>query len=154
MLSFIRNPKDFGAGLLYAVLGGAAVIMAREYHFGTAERMGPGYFPSLIGGCLIFIGVTSILRSTIVTAGGVTPFAWRPFILIGASVVLFAATLPRIGLIPALVILLVTAASARYAARFSLIGVAAAALLIAFCALVFVKGLGLSMPLFDPWLGM
>ena len=99
------------------------------------------------------IGIASILRATIVSGDGVTAFAWRPFILIGASVVLFAGALPRIGLIPALVILLVTAASARYAARFSLIGVAAAALLIAFCALVFVKGLGLSMPLFGPWLG-
>jgi hypothetical protein len=153
MISFLRSPKDFGAGLLYVTLGGAAVIMARDYDFGTAERMGPGYFPSLIGGCLILIGVASILRSSIVF-DGVSAFAWRPFILIGASVVLFAAALPRLGLIPALAILLLVAALARPAARLSLMGAGAAALLIAFCALVFVKGLGLSMPLFGPWLGM
>lgn len=154
MISFLRSPKDLGAGLLYVALGGAAVIMARDYDFGTAERMGPGYFPSLIGGCLILIGVASILRSSIVFGGGVPAFAWRPFILIGASVVLFAAALPRLGLIPALVILLLVAALARPAARLSLMGAGAAALLIAFCALVFVKGLGLSMSLFGPWLGM
>jgi hypothetical protein len=154
MISFLRSPKDFGAGLLYVALGGTAVIMARAYDFGTAERMGPGYFPSLIGGCLILIGVASILRSSIVLGDGVSAFAWRPFILIGASVVLFAAALPRLGLIPALAILLLVAALARPAARLSLMGAGAAALLIAFCALVFVKGLGLSMPLFGPWLGM
>jgi hypothetical protein len=153
MTPLIRSPKDFGAGLLYLALGGAAVFIARDYDFGTAGRMGPGYFPSLIGGCLALIGAVSILRSIVVSSDPARQVAWRPLALITASVILFAAALPRIGLVPALVVLLLIATLARREAHFSLIGIAAAALLIAFCALVFVKGLGLAMPLFGPWLG-
>ena len=57
----IRNPKDFWAGLLYVVLGLAAVYIAQDYEMGTATRMGPGYFPTLLGGFLALIGVVSLV---------------------------------------------------------------------------------------------
>jgi hypothetical protein len=47
----IPRPKDFYAGLLFVAFGVVAIIIARNYPLGTAARMGPGYFPRLLGFC-------------------------------------------------------------------------------------------------------
>ena len=44
-MTFIRNPKDFWAGLVYIAFGVAAILIALKYPVGSAGRMGPGYFP-------------------------------------------------------------------------------------------------------------
>ncbi len=44
----IKSQKDFFAGLMYLVVGGAFAIGANEYNIGTAARMGPGYFPLIL----------------------------------------------------------------------------------------------------------
>ena len=49
--------KDIWAGLMLIGIGAAAMLIARNYPFGTALRMGPGYFPTLIGGLLIVFGL-------------------------------------------------------------------------------------------------
>ena len=53
----IRNNRDVWAGVMLIVTGAAAVIIARDYAFGTALRMGPGYFPSVLGGLLVLFGL-------------------------------------------------------------------------------------------------
>jgi hypothetical protein len=52
----LRNNKDFLAGSLFIAIGVVAVAVARNYPFGTAMRMGSGYFPSVLGGILILLG--------------------------------------------------------------------------------------------------
>ncbi len=44
----IRSPKDFWTGVIYVGFGAAAWWIARDYSFGTASRMGPGYFPTVL----------------------------------------------------------------------------------------------------------
>ena len=51
----IRNNKDFWAGMMFIGIGAAAMFIARDYPFGSALRMGPGYFPSVLGGILILL---------------------------------------------------------------------------------------------------
>ena len=53
----ILNNKDVWAGLMLICIGAAAMFFARNYPFGTALRMGPGYFPMLLGGLLILFGL-------------------------------------------------------------------------------------------------
>ena len=53
----IRNNRDVWAGVMLIATGAAAVIIARDYAFGTSLRMGPGYFPSVLGGLLVLLGV-------------------------------------------------------------------------------------------------
>ena len=55
----VWNNKDVWAGLMLIGIGAAAIVLARDYPFGTALRMGPGYFPIVLGGLLIVFGLTS-----------------------------------------------------------------------------------------------
>ena len=55
-MPLIRNPKDFYAGVLFMSFGLAALVIARSYPLGTAARMGPGYFPRVLGILLLGIG--------------------------------------------------------------------------------------------------
>jgi hypothetical protein len=149
----ILKPKDFVAGLAYCAMGLTGIVLAREYEFGDAGNMGPGYFPTLIGGCLTLIGVISVARSFVVAGERVPNVAWRPLILVTLSVVLFAYFVPRLGLIASLAVLLVVAIFANRGARLTPLGVAAAASLIGFCVVVFVNALGVPLPLLGTWVG-
>lgn len=57
MKSGLLSNKDFVAGLMYILTGAASMFIARDYPFGSALRMGPGYFPSVLGGILVAFGI-------------------------------------------------------------------------------------------------
>ena len=60
----IRNPTDFWTGLLFGGFGlFAALYAATHYNLGTAVRMGPGYFPTWVGGLVALLGLALALRS-------------------------------------------------------------------------------------------
>ena len=61
----IRNPRDFWAGAIYLVLATVVLWIGRGYSHGTSARMGPGYFPVVLGSILALIGVMSVGRSFI-----------------------------------------------------------------------------------------
>jgi Tripartite tricarboxylate transporter TctB family len=147
----IRSPKDFGAGLLYAGFGLAAILMAWDYGMGSASRMGPGYFPTALGSLLLLIGIASLVRSFFNAGAPIGTIAWKAAALVTTGTVLFGLLLRPAGLVPALVALILVSASAS--ARFRLEWRAGLLMLalIAFCALVFVKGLGLPVPLLGRW---
>ena len=63
MPSFIRHQKDFWIGALFLFFGLVAVVVARDYPMGTAGRMGPAYFPTMLGSLLILIGAIAVIRS-------------------------------------------------------------------------------------------
>ena len=58
----LANNKDVWAGLMLIAIGAAAIFVARSYPFGTALRMGPGFFPVVLGGLLIVFGLTDSRR--------------------------------------------------------------------------------------------
>jgi len=149
----IRNPRDFWAGAIYLALGIAAVWIGRNYAQGTSDRMGPGYFPSVLGAILGLIGAVSVVRSFLRPGDAVTAFAWRPLIAILGSVVLFGLLLDRAGVIIALACLMGVGALASRNSRLDVKTVATFAGLVAFCIIVFVKGLGVPMPLLGSWFG-
>ena len=64
-----RNPKDFWTGLIYIFFGSSAILIARDYGMGTAIKMGPAYFPTILGGLLVVIGAISVIRSFIAAGG-------------------------------------------------------------------------------------
>jgi len=124
----------------------AAVLMARDIPFGTALRMGPGYFPTILGGVLALFGlylVVKSLRHSDAIEGG---WSLRALIVLPLSLVLFGILMDRAGFIPALAVLIFGSAAASR--EFKLGEVAALTVgLIVFCVGVFVWGLGLPYPL-------
>ena len=48
----IRNQRDFWSGVLFVITGVLFMILSRQYQFGTAAKMGPGYFPTVLGGIM------------------------------------------------------------------------------------------------------
>jgi hypothetical protein len=53
----LHNNKDFWAGIMLIAVGAASIFIARGYPFGSTMRMGPGYFPSMLGGILALFGI-------------------------------------------------------------------------------------------------
>jgi hypothetical protein len=149
----IRNPRDFWAGAIYLALAIVGIWIGQDYQLGTSERMGPGYFPTALGSILAIFGVVSIARSFIHPGEAISAVAWRPLAFILGSTVLFGLLLPRVGVLIALPCLIVVSAFASRNSRFDVTSIAALLGLVAFCVMVFVKGLGVPMPLIGTWLG-
>jgi hypothetical protein len=143
----IARSQDFCGGAMLIAIGLAACAIARGYPLGTALRMGPGYFPMLLGGLLALFGLHLVLRSLRATgeriAGG---WSLRALVIIPLSFVLFGLLIDRAGFVPAVAVLV--AGSAAAGREFRLAEAAALALaLTALCVAVFVLGLGLPYPL-------
>ena len=148
----IRNPKDFWAGLIYVTLGLAAVYIAQDYEMGTATRMGPGYFPTMLGGLLALIGVASLVRSFYVPGEPVGTLAIKAMLLICGGTLLFALMLRGAGMIVSMIVLVLVSSYASVRFRPGP-AVLLAVGLTAFCILVFIRGLGVPMPLVGSWFG-
>ena len=109
----IKSQKDFFSGLLYTLVGVAFAYGATSYNIGTGARMGPGYFPLLLGSILAIIGAIILFKSLVVeTPNGdeVGSWAWKPLFFIIAGNLLFgillgglpSIKLPAMGLIVAI----------------------------------------------------
>jgi hypothetical protein len=147
MSTVVRSPKDFWAGLLYAGFGGVAVLIARDYGMGSSSRMGAGYFPTVLGGLLLLIGLASFVRSFFARGEPIGDIAWKGMALVTVATLLFGALLRPVGLVAALTALILVSAAASVRFRFDWRALAMMAGLVVFCALVFVKGLGLPVSL-------
>lgn len=147
----IRAEKDFWAGLLYVVLAAAFLWFGRDYKMGTAARMGPGYFPITLGWILGGFGVVSIIRSLTTDGEPIGGIAWKKLSILTLSVIAFAVILPKLGLIFALPALVGISSLGSEQSEYNLKAVLALVALTAFCILVFVKGLGVPMPIFGAW---
>ncbi len=148
----IRNPKDFWSGLLFLGVGGAVVLLARNYQLGTALKMGPGYFPTALGGLLAVVGLIAIARSFVRPGTAIEPFHWKLLLIVLGATLLFGVLVRNAGLIAAVAVLTLTAATASVYFRWRA-AIALTAALVLFSVVVFVKALGLPMPLIGPWLG-
>jgi hypothetical protein len=145
-MSMIRHPKDFYSGLIFVAFGVAAIVIGSNYALGTAARMGPGYFPRILGIMLIVLGAALSLRALRIKGGPVPRFYWRPTLIVLGSVVLFGYIVNYAGLVLSTIILIVlsSAASPEFRLKESVIsGVLLAALVVG----VFVIGLKLQLPI-------
>ncbi|HYD62868.1 MAG TPA: tripartite tricarboxylate transporter TctB family protein [Noviherbaspirillum sp.] len=152
MSSIIRDPRDFLSGVVFIAFGTAAVVIASDYSMGSAGRMGPGYFPSVLGILLTLIGAAGVLRSMFKSGEPLGRFALREIVLVLLSIVLFGVLVRGAGLAIAVVTLVLVSGYASIKFKVGPYLLLAVGLAV-FCVLVFVKALGLPMPVFGPWLG-
>lgn len=143
----LRDNRDFLAGLLFIILGGLAVVFARDYPIGSAMRMGPGYFPTALGTILLLFGGYVMLRGIRSREKVKGEWGWRPLVLVTLSILLFGFLLDRLGLIPAIVALFFAAAAAGREFRFKEVLLLAVVMTV-FVVAVFIYGLKLPYPLF------
>ena len=106
----IRAPKDFWAGVMFFGFAVVAVLAARGYSLGSAGRMGPGYFPLLLGLVLGGLGVLLIGRSLVLDGEPVPRFHVVPLAIIAVAVCLFGLAIEPLGLVVSLAILIVLVA--------------------------------------------
>lgn len=120
----MASQKDFFSGLMFTAVGIAFAVGATNFTVGSAARMGPGYFPLLLGIVLIILGVAITIQSFRSKAPNGDPigkFAWRPLgFIIGANLafgVLLvgvpALGIPAFGLIIAIYALVLISGYAR-----------------------------------------
>lgn len=152
MTTKVSSSSDFWAGIIYIAFGVTALVAARDYGMGSATRMGPGYFPTMLAWLLTGIGAVSTLRGLRGQGEPVSSLSMRGILFIAVPIVLFASLLQSAGLLIALPLLIITSAYAS--AHFNwLRTLLLAAGLTLFCSLVFIKGLGIPMPLLGSWFG-
>ena len=119
----IRSQKDFFAGLMFMVVGAAFAWGSSTYSIGTGARMGPGYFPLVLGVLLAILGgVITFFSLVVETVDGdkIGAFAWRPLIFIILANLVFGVCLgglrpiglPPLGLIIGIYLLTFIASNA------------------------------------------
>jgi hypothetical protein len=145
-MASIRHPKDFFAGLLFIGFGLAAIVIGSHYTLGTAARMGPGYFPRILGILLIALGGALSIRALRLHGPPLPGWKWRPTIVVLGSVVIFGLIVNWAGVVLSTIFLIVAASSAshEFRRRESIVaGFALATLAVG----VFVVGLKLQLPI-------
>ena len=150
-MAMIRHPKDFYAGLLFIAFGIAALIIGSNYALGTAARMGPGYFPRILGILLVSLGALLALRALKLQGTPISAFKWRPTLIVLASVVVFGLIVEHVGLMLSTIGLIFVSSTASTEFRWKeafIMGIFFALLAIA----VFILGLKLQLPIWPVFL--
>ena len=148
----IRDPKDLAAGLMFMAVGGSAIVIAANYPLGSAAKMGPGYFPTLLGILLVVFGAILALRSLWqdgqpIKFGSVVPAVW-----VLGSVLLFGFGLPHLGLVLSAVLVVLMSSLASKSFRLKQ-AVLSSIVLAAISVAGFVYGLGLRFPAWPTFFG-
>jgi hypothetical protein len=149
----IKSEKDFWAGLMFLVVGAAFAWGALNYNFGSSARPGPAYFPFGLGVITAVLGALVLLKALIVETEDGDPIGPWPFkqgAWVLGSVVLFGALIPKIGMVIALPVLIGVGSLAS--GEFRWLGVLVNSIVLTvFSWAVFIKGLGLTIPLWPVW---
>lgn len=158
----IKSQKDFLAGMMFVIIGAAFAIGAYNYSMGDGARMGPGYFPRMLGVLLAMLGCVITFKAlTVATADGEKfgTIAWKPlFCIIGANLLfgiclggLPSIGLPSMGMMVGIFVLTFTASLA--ADRYKPIEVLILAVVLCIISyLAFIKLLNLQFPFWPAFL--
>jgi len=141
-----HRSRDFWAGVFLIAIGASAMFIARNYGFGSTRLMGPGYFPTVLGGILVMFGIYVMVLG--IRSGERFKGKWpqRPLIVLSVSIILFGVLVDATGLIPALVVLIIGSAAAGKEFR-TVEVLLLTVLLTTFSVAVFIWGLRLPFPL-------
>jgi uncharacterized protein YacL len=143
----LRNKRDFWAGVMFIGFGILFVILSRQYQLGTAAKMGPGYFPTVLGALMATLGlivsIGAFAKRNPVT--DLSKVGWKELGMVLGAVALFAIALPQLGFIIALILLIFVSALAshEFSMRDTIIAIV---FLIVLSYIVFVWGLELQFP--------
>lgn len=151
----IKSQRDFFSGLMFIVVGVIFAVGATNYPMGSSAKPGAGYFPLILSVLMAILGAIVLFKSlTIETEGGdpIGNIAWKPLLVIVASIAVFGLALPRLGMfvtIPLLIIMVSFAGD-----DFSWKGVIANSVVLTLGSwVIFIWGLNLTIPLKPVFMG-
>ena len=158
----IKSPQDWWAGLMFIAFGLFFIVFALGtpefidrivgtkliggYQMGSSVRMGPAYFPVVLGGLLAFLGLLVLFDSIVEKGPDVATFHFRPLLFIAVSSLAFAYLLKPLGLVLASVALVFISAYGGHEFEWKEVANMSVVLVI-FSVLVFVKALALPFPI-------
>ena len=148
-----KNLQDFWCGLLFIALGALAIHLSQDYEMGSALRMGPGYFPTWLGGIMVAFGViigglSFKLERDPDEGAGLGEWAFRPWLVLTTTIAVYAILMDAgLGFVPSLMVLVIGCALAHKDVRW-LETIVLSVFVTAGAVLIFSYGLGLPYPLF------
>lgn len=113
----IKGASDFYAGLMFVAFGLLALYLSRDFPMGTASRMGPGYFPTILGVLICALGGGVMLRGFLVRGESPKNFALVQAALVLAAIGLFAWTVESLGIVVAVTAVVVVSSLASGTSR-------------------------------------
>jgi hypothetical protein len=147
---FRVDVKELAFGLFLIALALVAFGSTSSLSVGTAADMGPGYVPRTLAWIILGFGVAFSVTGLLKAPEPLPEVAWRPLIVILASIALFAVLFATLGLVAACVGTVLAAGTATAPVRWRQL-LLFGPLLAGFSALLFVKGLGLPFKLWPAW---
>lgn len=157
----IKSQQDWWAGWMFIAFGLFFILVSAGtpeflnsmlgtnlvagYKMGSSVRMGPAYFPVVLGGMLAVLGLLVLLDSLVETGPKVAKFHFRPLFFVAVSSLAFAYLLKPLGLVLASVVLVFISAYGGHEFKWKEVAIMSVVLVI-FSVLVFVKGLSLPFP--------
>jgi hypothetical protein len=142
----VKSPQDFGAAILFLTIGIAGVYFGRDLAFGSASKMGPGFFPTILSCVIVAIGAIVGLKSLAIEGPPIEPTKLRPLLFILIAIVAFGYLIEQVGLAITTAALTVFAAYARQDVNLKETAVLAV-FLSAFAIGVFAYALGQPLPI-------
>ncbi len=144
--------KDLLAGGTFVAFGLAFAVTASTYEIGTALRMGPGFFPLVLGSLLVVLGILIAVKGFVAAdSDEIGPIPWKALALLLAALLFFGYTVRGLGVVPALLVTIFLSAMAGHRARL-IPAVVIAGCLTALSVLIFIIALQLRLAYFGPWL--
>lgn len=144
------DPTNAVCGALFILFGAVFGYQSLGLEIGTAFRMGPGYFPLLLSGVLVLLGLVVLVQAMRVAGEPVGAIAWCGMAFILPAPIFFGLTIRGLGFVPALFLTCVIAAFASHRMKPPAALVLAAAVTL-FSVIVFSYALGLPFQRFGPW---
>lgn len=152
----IKNQQDFWSGVMFAAAGVFFAGLAQEYDMGTASRMGPAFFPTVLGALLAFLGVVIAFKGLVTsptdgTDGRLGAIDFRAVLLVLGAVVVFGLLLKPAGLVLAMVALISISSLGSHEFKVKEV-VAMCAVMGAIVWAVFIYGLKLTIPVWPAFI--
>ena len=157
----IKSQQDWWAGWMFIAFGLFFILVSAGtpefvnsmfgmkvvagYQMGSSVRMGPAYFPVMLGGLIAVLGLLVLLDSIVEEGPKVAKFHFRPLLFIAVSSLAFAYLLKPLGLVLASVALVFISAYGGHEFKWKVVAIMSVVLVI-FSVVVFVKGLSLPFP--------
>jgi hypothetical protein len=143
---FVRAPKDFWSGLMFLAFAAVTLVAANGYSMGRGGRMGPGYFPTVLGAVLAVLGLILLIRSFAIDGEAMERIQLRPLIVLTICVILFGLMIQPLGLVIALTVTTFVAALAGRDIRLKEAALLSVGLTL-LAVLIFVLALRLPLPI-------